>query len=76
MVQPTVENLSRVKQRDSIEKGCVELEEKKFFKAEKYKKMNATSKLLKDRSNQHIKLSKQLSTYMQSIQDSKHTHTN
>ena len=63
-------NLSR------ICREAVELEEKKFFKAEKYKKMNATSKLLKDRSNQHIKLSKQLSTYMQSIQDSKHTHTN
>ena len=32
MDQPTVENLSRVKQRDSIEKGCVKLEEKGFFK--------------------------------------------
>ena len=29
--QPTVENLSRAKQRDSIEKGCVELEENRFF---------------------------------------------
>ena len=63
-------NLSR------ICREAVELEEKKFFKVEKHKKMNATSKLLKDKSNQHIKLSKQLSTYMQSIQDSKHTHTN
>ena len=65
------ENLSR------IYREAIELEEKKkvFSREEKHIKMNATSKLLKHRSNQHIKLSKQLSTYMQSIQDPKHTHT-
>ena len=63
------ENLSR------ICREAVELEEKEFFKEEKHKEMNATSKLLKHRSNQHIKLSKHLSTYMQSNQDPKHTHT-
>ena len=62
-------NLSRIYQE------AVKLEEKEFFKEEKHKEMNATSKLLKHRSNQHIKLSKHLSTYMQSIQDQKHTHT-
>ena len=62
-------NLSRIYQE------AVELEEKEFFKEEKHKEMNATSKLLKHKTNQHIKLSKYLSTYMQSIQDPKHTHT-
>ena len=42
----------------------------------KHIKMDATSKLLNQRSNQHVKLSKHLSTYMQSIHRSKtHTHT-
>ena len=63
------ENLSR------ICREAVELEEKEFFKEEKHKEMNATSKLLKHRSNQHIKLSKHLSSYLQSNQDPKHTHT-
>ena len=62
-------NLSR------ISREAVELEKNEFFKEEKHKEMNATSKLLKHRTNQHIKLSKHLSTYMQSIQDPKHTHT-
>ena len=63
------DNLSR------IYREIVELEENEFFKEDKHKEMNATSKLLKHRSNQHIKLSKNLSTYMQSIQDPKYTHT-
>ena len=46
------ENLLRICQE------AIELEEKEFFKEEKHKDMNATSKLLKHRSNQHIKLSK------------------
>ena len=62
-------NLSR------ICREIVELEENEFFKEDKHKEMNATSKLLKHRSNQHIKLSKHLSTYMQSIQDPKYTYT-
>ena len=63
--------------RESVRicREAVELEENEFFKEEKHKKMNATSKLLKHRFNQHIKLSKHLLTYMQSIQDLKHTHT-
>ena len=58
-----------------IYREAVELEENEFFKEEKHKEMNATSKVLKYRSNQHIKISKHLSTYMQSIQDPKHTRT-
>ena len=50
-------NLSR------ICRGAVELEEKEFLKEEKHKEINATSKLLNQRFNQHIKLSKHLSTY-------------
>ena len=47
-----------------------------FQRREKHIKMNATSKLLKHRSNQHIKLSKHLSKNMQSIHRYKtHTHT-
>ena len=63
-------------------RGCVEvfveklssLKKKSFSREEKYIKMNATSKLLKKRSTQHVKLSKHLSTYKQSIHRSK-THT-
>ena len=63
-------NLSR------IYREAVELEKKWVFqRREKHIEMNATSKLLKHRSNQHINLSKHLSTYKQSIQDPKHTHT-
>jgi len=36
--------------------------------------MNATSNQLNQRSNQHVKLSKHLSTKMQSIHRSKNTH--
>ena len=53
----------------------VELEEKKFFKEEKHKEMEATSKLLKQGSNQHVKLLKHLSTYKHSIHRSTNTHT-
>ena len=66
--------------KGSIKRNCreaVELEEKEGFSIrEKHKEMNATSKLLKHRSNQHIKLSKHLLTYKQIIHRSKtHTHT-
>ena len=54
---------------------AVELKENEFFNEEKHKEMNATSKLLKQRSNQHVKLSKHLSTYMQSIDPNARTHT-
>ena len=47
-----------------------------FRRRKKHIEMNAISKLLKNRSNQHIKLLKHLLTNMQSIQRSKtHTHT-
>ena len=59
-----------------IYREVVELEEKEFIKGGNHIKMNATSKLLNQRSKQHIKLSKHLSTKMQSIHRSKtHTHT-
>ena len=66
--------------KGSIKRNCreaVELEEKEGFSIrEKHKEMNATSKLLKQRSNQHVKLSKHLSAYMQGIHTSNtHTHT-
>ena len=61
----------------SIEK-LSSLKKKSFSRREKHIEMNAASKLLKHRSNQHIKLSNtHLSTYMQSIHRSKtHTLTN
>ena len=63
-------NLSR------ICREAVELEENEFFKEEKYKEIKATSKQLNQRSNQHVKLSKHLSAYMQAIHTSNtHTHT-
>ena len=58
-----------VKKLLSLKKMC-------FQRKEKHKEMNATSKLLKLRSNQHDKLLKNISTNMQSIHRSKkHTHT-
>ena len=49
---------------------------KVFQRREKHIEMNATSKLLKQGSKQHVKLSRLLSTNMQSIQKSKtHIHT-
>ena len=53
--------------KENLSKICrevAELEENEFFKEEKHKEMNISSKLLKHRSNQHIKLSKHLSTYI------------
>ena len=49
-------NLSR------ICREVVELEERMFLRREKHIKMNAISKQLNQRSNQHVKLSKHLST--------------
>ena len=56
-----------VKELSSLKKMC--------FQEAKNTEMKATSKLLKQRSNQHDKLSKHLSTYMQSIDPNTHTHT-
>ena len=42
-----------------MDREAVELEEKEFFQRdEKHIEMKVTSKLLKHRSNQHVKLSK------------------
>ena len=55
---------------------AVELEEKRFFKEEKHIKMNATRKLLKQGSNQHIKLLKtSINKKNAKHLRSKHTHT-
>ena len=82
LIENALTSIKKSRKRGSINTNLlricwevVELEENEFFKEEKHKKMNASSKLLKHRSNQHIKLSKYLSTYMQSIQDPKHTNT-
>ena len=73
------ERMARLKRTcwGSIEK-LSSLKKKSFSRREKHIEMNAASKLLKHRSNQHIKLSNtHLSTYMQSIHRSKtHTLTN
>ena len=76
----SVEKRERKARQKEIYQGSVEklLSFKKecFSRREKHKEMNATSKLLKQGSNQHIKLSKHLSTYKQSIHRSKtHIHT-
>ena len=61
--------------RGSVEK-LSSLKKKGFSRREKHIEMNATSKLLKHRFNQHVKLSKtSLNKKMQSIHDPKHTHT-
>ena len=66
--------------RESVEK-LSSLKKRSFSREEKHIQMNATSKLLKQRSTQYVKLSKHLSTNKQSIHRSKththtHTHTN
>ena len=65
--------------RKRIHRGFVEklssLKRMNFSREEKSIKMNATSKLLNQGSKQHIKLSKHLSTHMQSIHRSKNAHT-
>ena len=60
---------------EDLSRSCRARRKGVFQRKEKHIEMNATSKLHKHRSNQHIKLSKNLSTYMQSIHRSKtHTH--
>ena len=54
---------------------AIELDKKQFFEERKNTKMNATSKLLNHKSNQHFKLSKTLSTRKCKVFiDPKHTH--
>ena len=65
--------------RKRIYRGSVEklsnLKKGSFSREEKHIKMNATSKLLNQRSNQYIKLLRHRSIYKHSIHRSKNTHT-
>ena len=78
MDRESVEDLSRKEKEELNRKESVKelssLMKQGFSREEKHIKMNATNKLLKQTFNQQIKLSKHLSTYMQSIHDPKHTH--
>ena len=60
--------------RGSVEK-LSSLKKRSFSREEKHIKRNATSKLPNQRSNQHVKLLRHLSTYKHSIHRSKNTHT-
>ena len=77
-----IEKLSRIYQerrkKSSIERNLsrsYRAWRKWVFQREKHKEINATSKLLNQRSKQHFKLSRHLSTYKHSINRSKHAHT-
>ena len=73
--------LDRFEIVEDLLRSCWAWRKQVFQREEKHIEMNAKSKLLKHRSNQHIKLSKHLSIYMQSIKKKKkkqkqnHTHT-
>ena len=55
-VEEFVENLSRRNPEISRSyQEAIKDAKKRFFKGAKHKEMNATSKLLKQRSNQHVK---------------------
>ena len=71
----SIEKRERMLDRKESVEELLSQKKEGFSREEKNIKMNATNKLLKQRSRQHIKLSKHLSTYMQSIHRSKHTHT-
>ena len=75
----SIEKRERRLDRKRIYRGSVKkllrLKKMSFSREEKCIKMNATRKLLKQTSKPHIKLSKHLLTYMQSIHRSKHAHT-
>ena len=79
MGQEAIEDLSRSQEEGLIERITVKdvssLKKKGFSRREKHIEINVTSKLLKQRSNQHVKHSKHLSTHMQSIDPKTHTHT-
>ena len=83
-IEYAIRSIKKRRQRGSIDANllricweAVELEENEFFKERKNtKRWMQTSKLLKHRSNQHVKLSKtSLNKEMQSIHDPKHTRT-
>ena len=79
-IEIPLESVKTRRKKDSIEgnlsRSCQVWRKWVFRRRKKHIEMNATSKLLKNRSNQHIKLLKHLLTNMQSIQRSKtHTYT-
>ena len=61
---------------EDLSRSCQTWRKGVLSRREKHIEMNATSKLLKQKSNQHVKLAKHLSTYMQSIHRSKTSLTN
>ena len=71
------EGLNRYESVEDLSRSYQARRKHVFQKEEKHIEMNATSKLLNHRSNQHVKLSKtSLNKKMQSIQRSNtHTHT-
>ena len=70
------EGLDRKESIQNLSISCWAWKKKVFQRREKHIKMNAVSKQLNQRSNQYVKLSKHLSSNMQSIHRSKtHTHT-
>ena len=77
--QDVIEKRERRLNRKRIYRGSVEklssLKKGSFSREEKHIKMNATSKLLNQRSNQYIKLLRHRSIYKHSIHRSKNTHT-
>ena len=84
-IEIPLESVKTRRKKDSIEgnlsRSCQVWRKWVFRRRKKHIEMNATSKLLKQRSNQHVKLLKHLTTCMQSIHRSKkkkkktHTHT-
>ena len=70
------EGLDRSESIEDLSRSCRAWRKWVFQREEKHIEMNATSKLLKHRSNQHVKLSKtSLNKKMKNIHDPKHTHT-
>ena len=70
------EGLNRCKFVEDLSRSCRAWRKGVFQREEKHIEMNATSKLLNHRSNQHVKLSKtSFNKKIQSIHDPEHTHT-
>ena len=69
-------SVEKRRKKGSIEENLSSLKKRSFSKREKHKEMNATSKLLNQRSNQHVKLSKtSLNIYAKHSRSKAHTHT-
>ena len=74
-----IENPSRFvekrRKNGSIEVNLSSLKKEGFSRREKHKEMNATKKLLKQGSNQHIKLKTSLNIYAKDSRSKTHTNT-